>query len=125
MKQSSMTFDQLLSSIQQAHEELAAQAGRAVNISLTLRNWMIGFHIAEFELHGANRAEYGDKLLSALANELDRLKVSNCNRRQLYDYIKFYRTYPEIVRTVSAQFKTLCHKELKRLLKKCRQCRHN
>ena len=34
-------------------------------------------------------------------------KVSNCNRRQLYDYTKFYRTYPQIVRTVSAQFKTL------------------
>ena len=102
-----MTFKRLVASIRQVHDELAAQAGRAVNISLTLRNWMIGFYIAEFELRGTDRAGYGDKLLSELANELRQYKVSNCNRRQIYDYLKFYRTYPQIVRTVSAQFQNL------------------
>ncbi len=102
-----ITFEHLVTAIRQVHDELAAQAGRAVNLSLTLRNWMIGFYIVEFELRGTDRAGYGDKLLSALADELGQHKVSNCNRRQLYDYTKFYRTYPQIVRTVSAQFKTL------------------
>jgi hypothetical protein len=35
---------------------LSAQAGRAVNISLTMRNWMIGLYIAEYKLRGADRA---------------------------------------------------------------------
>ena len=38
-----VSFDRLVKSIQQAHDELAAQASRAVNASLTLRNWLIGF----------------------------------------------------------------------------------
>jgi len=60
-------FEKLVGVIRRVHEEMAAQAGRAVNISLTLRNWMIGAYIAEYELSGADRASYGDALLSELA----------------------------------------------------------
>ena len=35
-KDMSLTFEQLISSIRHVHDQLAAQAGRAVNISLTL-----------------------------------------------------------------------------------------
>lgn len=102
---SEATFTQLISSIQAAHRELAAQAGKAVNICLTLRNWLIGHYIAEYELNGKDRAEYGDKLFSALAKELKAL--SNCNRRQLYRYHRFYNFYPGIVGTLPPQFKKL------------------
>ena len=34
-------FENLVSNIQQVHNELAANARRAVNTSLTLRNWLI------------------------------------------------------------------------------------
>lgn len=98
-----MNFEALVSVIRQEHEHLASRASRAVNISLTLRNWLIGAHIAEYELNGEDRAKYGENLLQDLANRLTELKVSNSNRRQLYDYLKFYRTYPQIGRTVSAQ----------------------
>jgi predicted nuclease of restriction endonuclease-like (RecB) superfamily len=100
-------FDKLVGVIRQVHEELAAQAGRAVNISLTLRNWLVGCYIAEYELCGSDRAGYGDSLLFELAKRLTDLKVSNCNRRQLYRYLRFYRLYPEIVGTLSAQLKKL------------------
>jgi hypothetical protein len=53
------TFDDLLRSIRGIDAELAAQAGRAVNVSLTLPNWLIGCYIAEYELSGAERARYG------------------------------------------------------------------
>lgn len=33
------------------------------------------------------------------------VNISNCNRRQLYLYLKFYRTYPQIGGTLSPQFK--------------------
>lgn len=98
-------FIQLVGSIQNAHRELAAQASKAVNISLTLRNWLIGFYIAEYELNGMDRAFYGDRLFSELARELK--AVSNCNRRQLYRYRRFYAFYPEIVGSLPPQFKSL------------------
>ncbi len=43
---------ELILSIQTAHQELGQQASRAVNLSLTLRNWLIGFHIETYEHHG-------------------------------------------------------------------------
>lgn len=103
MANDELTFDHLVGAIRQIHKHLASQAGRAVNISLTLRNWMIGLYIAEFELRGRDRAVYGDKLLSELSKELRKHKISNTGRRQLYQYLSFYRTYPQIVRTVPAQ----------------------
>jgi len=98
-------FGHLVSAIKTVHETLAAQASRAVNISLTLRNWLIGAYIAEYELHGADRSAYGDRLFTELAEPLSKLKVSNCNRRQLYRYLRFYRVYPNIVGTLSPQLR--------------------
>ena len=89
------------------HDELAARANRAVNVSLTVRNWLIGWHIAEYELHGADRAKYGEKLLGTLSVELEAISVSSCGRRQLYQYLRFYQVYPQIVRSVTAQFPVL------------------
>ena len=92
----------LAESIRNADRVLAAQAVKAVNVGLTLRNWFIGHYIAEFELRGADRAAYGDRLLPELANALSVRKVSNTGLRQLYAYLAFYRAYPAIVRTASA-----------------------
>ncbi|MDD5203793.1 MAG: DUF1016 N-terminal domain-containing protein [Desulfobacterales bacterium] len=103
----SFDFGALVAAIEQVDGNLAAQAGRAVNISLTLRNWLIGAYIAEYELRGADRATYGESLLSELARHLTDHKISNCNRRQLYRYLRFYRLYPQIVGTLSAQLKEL------------------
>jgi predicted nuclease of restriction endonuclease-like (RecB) superfamily len=99
------TFADLVDLIRQTHQELAAQASKAVNVSLTFRNWLIGRHIAEYELRGQDRAQYGEQLLTELARELK--AVSNCNRRQLYRYLRFYRLYPAIVGTLPPQFKNL------------------
>jgi len=107
-------FNALVTAIKQTHESFAAQAGRAVNISLTLRNWLIGAYIAEYELRGADRAKYGDRLLSELSKELRRHKISNTGRRQLYNYLAFYRTYPQIVWTVPAQYRYLLPKTVNR-----------
>ena len=102
MSSEAINFDGLVLVIQQTHSSFAGQASKAVNISLTLRNWFIGHHIAEFELHGADRAGYGDGLLDALSRALRSRQVSNTGRRQLYGYLRFYRSYPQIVRTASA-----------------------
>ncbi|MCE0721839.1 DUF1016 N-terminal domain-containing protein [Legionella resiliens] len=97
-------FPDLIKIINDTHNQLSSQAKKAVNTYLTIRNWLIGYYISEYELKGDDRANYGDKLLNELSLNLGRLKVSNCNKRQLYDYINFYRTYTQIAPTVSAQF---------------------
>jgi hypothetical protein len=66
-----------------------------VNISLTLRNWLIGRYISEYKLSGAVWAKYGVQFLAELAKELR--DISNCNRRQLYRYLRVYRFYPQVV----------------------------
>src|SRR3972149_11438964 len=99
-----LNFGQLVSTIHHVHQELAVQASRAVNVSLSLRNRLIGCYIAEYQLNGADRASYGDSLLSSLSLELEKLQVSNSNKRQLYRYLRFYRFYPQIVGTLIPQF---------------------
>jgi hypothetical protein len=102
MSSKTLDFAGLVTAIREADAALAEQASRAVNVSLTLRNWFIGYYIAEFELQGADRATYGDKLLPELSKALRDQSVSNSGRRQLYGYLAFYRAYPQIVRTASA-----------------------
>jgi len=82
---------------------LASQATRAVNASLTLRNWLIGFHVEEYERRGVDRAEYGDKLMDRLAESLAKQGISRCDRREIYRYRRFYLTYPQIVEAVTPQ----------------------
>lgn len=102
-----MDFESLVRAIMDIHERLAVQATRAVNVCLTLRNWLIGCYIGEYELKGSDRAKYGEALLDALAEKLTARAISNCNRRQLYRYCDFYRRYPGIVGTLSPQFRSL------------------
>lgn len=41
-------------------------------------------------------------MLVKLAATLKEKKVSSCGKRQLYNYLHFYQTYPEIVRSLTA-----------------------
>ncbi len=100
-----MDLNRLVAAIRQANDALAKQASQAVNTSLTLRNWLIGCYIGEYELNGADRAVYGEKVLSELSARLS--DISNCSRRQLYRYLRFYRLYPQIMGTLAPQFQRL------------------
>ncbi|MGD0093499.1 MAG: PDDEXK nuclease domain-containing protein [Planctomycetota bacterium] len=104
----------MVAAVAQIHERLAAEAVKAVNIRLTLRNWLIGCYIREYELNGSDRAAYGKRLFSALEKELGALGVSNCSRRQLYRYRDFYCLYPQIVGTLSPQLQPLLPKAAQR-----------
>ncbi len=96
-------FEKLVVFIQQVHEEMAAQAGRAVNLSLTIRNWLIGCHITEYEQSGADRAEYGVRLLENLASHLAEGGMGGVAARSLRQYRQFYLVYPGIWQTAPAK----------------------
>jgi predicted nuclease of restriction endonuclease-like (RecB) superfamily len=89
-------FADLIQQIHRTHAELSAQANKAINVSLTLRNWLIGLHIVEYEQGGADRAQYGTQLLNKVSVELERLKIPRCEARELRRYRQFYQLYPQI-----------------------------
>lgn len=53
-----MNFESLVGRINLIQDALQAQAAHAVNLSLTARNWLVGYYIVEFEQHGGVVAEY-------------------------------------------------------------------
>ena len=57
-KNKTLHFENLVNNIEQIHHHFQQQAVKAVNVSLTIRNWLIGFYIVEFEQNGADRAKY-------------------------------------------------------------------
>ena len=100
-----MDFRALVDAIRQVHEHCAAQAGKAVNISLTLRNWAIGCHIREYEQNGADRAEYGENLLDRLAERLDTEGMRRVGPRELRRYRQFYLAYSRIWESLTPELK--------------------
>lgn len=94
------TLPELAAHIGRVHEQSQRTAVQQVNSWLSIRNWLIGFYIAEYEQHGADRAVYGEKMVKELAKRLSKTGLST---QQLYHYRAFYRTYPQIFPTVSGK----------------------
>jgi predicted nuclease of restriction endonuclease-like (RecB) superfamily len=88
-----MKFNELIQNIQKISGTLRKNAISAVNIHLTVRNWLIGFYIVEFEQKGEDRAKYGAKLLQNLA---DAFNEEGLSYRNLNLYRQFYLVYPQI-----------------------------
>jgi predicted nuclease of restriction endonuclease-like (RecB) superfamily len=96
-------FDQLIDNIYQTHSALQENAKRAINQNLTIRNWLVGCYIVEYEQNGEDRAKYGAKLLDELAKKLKSKGIKGLRSRELNTCRKFYTTYPQIWRTLSAK----------------------
>ena len=88
-----MNFNDLRNSIQQVSDSMRRSAILSVNTHLTVRNWLIGFYIVEFEQRGEDRAKYGAKLLQKLA---DAFNEEGLSYRNLRLYRQFYLVYPQI-----------------------------
>ena len=93
----------LVDSIRQAHEHCAAQVSRAVNVNLTLRNWVIGWYVREYEQNGADRAKYGESLLDKVAERLGAAGLNELTARYLRLCRQFTAVYPGIWRSLTAK----------------------
>ena len=78
-------------------------AHQAVNILLVQRNWLLGYRIAEEELGGQERSEYGLQVIKKLSKELTSRYGKGFDRGTLYRCLKFYKMFPEIVATLGQQ----------------------
>ncbi|MCF6331685.1 MAG: PDDEXK nuclease domain-containing protein [Draconibacterium sp.] len=95
-------FNKLISTIEQVHGQLQASAVNAVNQALTVRNWLIGYYIVEFEQNGEDRAIYGDRLIEKLTEKLNHIK--GIDRRSLFKFRQFYLFYPQIRQALNNSF---------------------
>jgi predicted nuclease of restriction endonuclease-like (RecB) superfamily len=84
-------IDSLVYSIESTHSVLQNSALNAINQSLTIRNWIIGYYIVEFEQNGNVKAAYGENLINNLADKL--VHIKGIDKRALYKFKRFYLVY--------------------------------
>ena len=66
-----MNFKLLVNTINETHTTLQQSAVNAINRHLTIRNWLIGFYIVEFEQQGEDRAKYGEKIAAKISRFIE------------------------------------------------------
>lgn len=64
------TLENLAITIQDTNTFFLNKVQKQVNTAFTLRNWIIGYYIAEYEQAGKDRADYGKRLFKAIAQSL-------------------------------------------------------
>lgn len=87
------SFDHLSDVVTQLHDSAYSATVKAINRFATVRNYVIGFYIVEYEQHGSDRAKYGERLLKRLA---ERVNKRGINETLLQSCRRFYTLYPQI-----------------------------
>ena len=104
MKKDKTLLKDLINNIAFTHRYFQNQAAQAINRSLTIRNWLIGWHIVEFEQLGQAKAKYGTDLLNTLSKKLG---IKGLVSAELSRCRQFYSIYPQILGTVSQELTKL------------------
>lgn len=91
------SFDDLTALIENIHQNSYTSAVKAVNQIATVRNYVIGFYIVEYEQNGNDRAKYGEKLIKRLVQKINR---HGLNETLLKNCRRFYMLYPQIKDTL-------------------------
>ena len=97
-----MDLDKLISQIQSIDGSLKQEASKAVNRLLTIRNWLIGYYIVEYEQKGEDKAKYGDNVLKIISNALSSKGLSETNLKLNR---LLYIAYPTIAQIVLDELK--------------------
>lgn len=92
-KERVFSFDHLSDVVTQLHDSAYTATVKAINRFATVRNYVIGYYIVEYEQHGSDRARYGDRLLKRLAERVDKRGI---NETLLKNCRRFYLYYPQI-----------------------------
>lgn len=87
-----LSFESLVNQILMIDSRLRDVTVKAINRMATLRNWLIGAYIVEYEQHGSDRAQYGKHLIQNLSQKLGKGFPSSILRKSR----SFYYLYPQI-----------------------------
>ena len=79
-------------------EQAQRAAYRSVNETLIKRNWLLGMRI-QHEILKERRAEYGEQVIKNLSKELTMKYGDGFSRNNLYRFISFFKSFPDIFNT--------------------------
>lgn len=109
--------DDIFKDAQEIIEQTRNNAYQAVNVAMIQRNWLLGKRIADEELKGKNRAEYGKEIIKKLADFLTNKYGKGFDFSSLYKYVRFYKEFPEILDSASPKFYLLSWTHYRSLLR--------
>jgi predicted nuclease of restriction endonuclease-like (RecB) superfamily len=89
-----MNFVDLVAHITGIDGAARLMSGRKLHQILSLRNWLIGASIVEFEQAGEDRACYGQRLMARLARALDEAGCQGTSSRNLKNFRQVTLAYP-------------------------------
>ena len=75
-------------------DEARSRSARAVNTEMVRAYWLIGQAIVEHEQQGADRAEYGRRLIASLSVRLTKEFGRGFSKNNLWYMRQFYLTFP-------------------------------
>ncbi|HEX2532474.1 MAG TPA: PDDEXK nuclease domain-containing protein, partial [Chitinophagaceae bacterium] len=107
------SLDRLAGLIGQVHHLFLGQVQKQVNTALTLRNWVIGCYIVQYEQQGEDRAQYGEQLFKKLAQRLKEAGVKGFSFTNLHLFKQFYLAYPRMIQAVTEYLRGADHPFLK------------
>lgn len=87
------SFAELSAIVLHTHQYSVGAATRSINRLATLRNWLIGCYIVEYEQKGRDRAQYGERLLKRLEERVD---CKGLNETLFKVSRSFYVCYPQL-----------------------------
>ena len=96
-------YDAVLSEVATLLEAARRAATRSVNAMMTATYWQIGRRLVEVEQRGQGRAEYGERLIERLSQDLTARFGRGFGRANLFQMRAFYNAYASKVQTLSAQ----------------------
>ena len=83
-------------------DQAQATAYRQVNETLIKRNWLLGMRI-QHEVLKDKRAEYGEQVVKNLSKQLTIKYGTGYSRNNLYRFIAFYKSFPDIFHAVNGK----------------------
>jgi predicted nuclease of restriction endonuclease-like (RecB) superfamily len=89
-------YQKLLHDIALINASTQVAALRAINQILTIRNWLMGAYLIEYEQNGLDRAAYGAQVLERLAQDLKQQGIKGLAVSNLRSFRQFALTYPQL-----------------------------
>lgn len=99
--------ERLAKAIHTVNSFFVEKVQKQVNSALTLRNWIIGYYLVEYEQEGKDKAQYGEQLYKTLAVRVRNLGIRGLSFTSLHLCKQFYLTYPQIIQSVTEQFQLI------------------
>ena len=95
MESKIMNYQAIITDIKDIISSGQKIAYNATNKAMILTYWHVGKRIVEQEQNGNERAQYGQALIDALADELTKEYGKSFSKRNLQYFRKFYIAFPD------------------------------